>query len=73
MPITNADRLKARIVYDWPLNAPVQEGDRVATLKVWVGDTLSQQTPLFAAATVNKGPLHRRTFDVFQELLLFWL
>ena len=72
VPITNADRLKARIVYDWPLNAPVQEGDRVATLKVWFGDTLSQQTPLFAAATVNKGPLHRRAFDALKELLLFW-
>ncbi len=73
VPITNADRLKARIVYDWPLNAPVREGDRVATLKVWVGDTLSQQTPLFAAATVDKGPLHKRAFDALQELLLFWL
>lgn len=73
VPITNADRLKARIIYDWPLNAPVEEGDAVGTLNVWIGDTLSQQTPLFAAETVDKGPLHRRAFDAAKELILFWL
>lgn len=73
LPLANADRLRARIVYDWPLNAPVQEGDRIATLKIWVGDTLSQQTPLYAAASVGRGPLYRRAFDALQELLLFWL
>lgn len=73
VPITNADRLKARIVFDWPLNAPVEEGDQVATLKVWVGDTLSQETPLYAADSVVKGPLHSRALDALQELMLFWL
>lgn len=73
VPITNADRLKARIVIDWPLNAPVEEGDQVATLKVWVGDTLSQETPLYAADSVVKGPLHSRALDALQELMLFWL
>lgn len=73
VPITNADRLKARIVFDWPLNAPVEEGEQVATLKVWVGDTLSQETPLYAADSVVKGPLHSRALDALQELMLFWL
>lgn len=73
VPITNAERLKARIVFDWPLNAPVEEGDQVATLKVWVGDTLSQETPLYAADTVVRGPLHRRALGALQELMLFWL
>lgn len=73
VPITNADRLKARIVIDWPLNAPVEEGDQVATLRVWVGDTLSQETPLYAAESVDTGPLHSRALDALQELMLFWL
>ncbi|MCR9134489.1 MAG: D-alanyl-D-alanine carboxypeptidase [Alphaproteobacteria bacterium] len=73
VPITNADRLKARIVIDWPLSAPVEEGDQVATLRVWVGDTLSQETPLYAADSVSKGPLHSRALDALQELMLFWL
>ena len=73
VPVTNADRLKARIVYDWPLTAPVDEGRPVGTLNVWIGDTLSQQTPLYAAESVPKGPLHKRAFDALQELILFWL
>ncbi|WP_419911873.1 D-alanyl-D-alanine carboxypeptidase family protein [Hoeflea sp.] len=73
VPVSNADRLKARIVYDWPLNAPIDEGRPVGTLKVWIGDTLSQQTPLYAAESVPKGPLHKRAFDALQELMLFWL
>ncbi|MCY6380761.1 D-alanyl-D-alanine carboxypeptidase family protein [Hoeflea prorocentri] len=73
VPITNSDRLKARIVYDWPLTAPVEEGSPIGTLNVWVGDTLSQQTPLYAAESVSKGPLHSRALDALQELMLFWL
>ena len=73
VPITNAERLKARIVIDWPLEAPVEEGDQVATLRVWVGDTLSQETPLYAAEPVGRGALHWRALDALQELMLFWL
>ncbi|MDA4843750.1 D-alanyl-D-alanine carboxypeptidase family protein [Hoeflea poritis] len=73
VPVTNADRLKARIVYNWPLAAPVDEGHPVGVLNVWIGDTLSQQTPLYAAEAVPKGPLHKRAFDALQELMLFWL
>ena len=73
VPIAKSDRLKARIVYDWPLTAPVREGSPVGTLNVWVGDTLSQQTPLYAAESVPKGPLHKRALDALQELMLFWL
>ncbi|MEX3009026.1 D-alanyl-D-alanine carboxypeptidase family protein [Hoeflea sp. TYP-13] len=72
VPITNADRLKARIVYNWPLTAPVEEGRAVGLLKVWIGDTLSQQTPLYAAASVQKGPLHKRALDALLELGQFW-
>lgn len=73
VPIAKSDRLKAKIVYDWPLTAPVREGSPVGTLNVWVGDTLSQQTPLYAAESVPKGPLHKRALDALQELMLFWL
>ena len=34
-------------------SAPVEEGTPVGTLSVWIGDTLSQETPLFAAETVR--------------------
>lgn len=73
IPITNKDRLIARIVYEGPLAAPVEEGTRVGTLRVWIGETLSQETPLFAAESVGVGSLHQRAWDAVGELLVGWL
>ncbi len=73
VPKGNRDRLRARIVYQGPLMPPVQQGDQVATLKVWIGDILSQETPLYAAETVEKGGLVRRASDAASELLLGWI
>jgi serine-type D-Ala-D-Ala carboxypeptidase (penicillin-binding protein 5/6) len=73
VPITNRDRLIARIVYEGPVVAPVEEGTRIGTLKVWIGDTMSQETPLFAAESVGTGALHQRALDAVEELLIGWL
>ena len=73
LPITNRDRLTARIVYDGPLPAPVEEGQPVGSLKVWIGDTLSQETPLYAAESVGVGSLPRRAMDAVKELAVGWL
>lgn len=73
VPITNRDRLIARIVYDGPVDVPVEEGARIGALKVWIGDTLSQETPLYAAETVGKGTLQQRAVDAIEELLVGWL
>ena len=73
LPIGFRDRLKAKISYTGPLMPPVEEGDKVATLKVWIGDTLTQQTPLYAAETVNRGGLSRRAVDALKELAIGWI
>jgi serine-type D-Ala-D-Ala carboxypeptidase (penicillin-binding protein 5/6) len=73
VPITNKDRLIARIVYQGPLQAPVEVGMPAGTLKVWIGDTLSQETPLFTAESVGTGSLHSRAMDAIGELLVGWL
>jgi D-alanyl-D-alanine carboxypeptidase (penicillin-binding protein 5/6) len=73
LPITNRDKLTARIVYDGPLPAPVEEGQQVGALKVWIGDTLSQETPLYAAESVAIGSLPHRALDAVEELLVGWL
>ncbi|MEZ5872044.1 MAG: D-alanyl-D-alanine carboxypeptidase family protein [Nitratireductor sp.] len=70
LPIGFRDKLKARISYTGPLIPPVEQGTRVATLKVWIGDTLSQETPLYAGETVEQGGLRRRAIDAIKELLL---
>ena len=69
-PIGFRDKLQARIVYTGPLIPPVEQGKQVATLKVWIGDDLSQETPLYAAETVEQGGLRRRSIDAVKELLL---
>jgi len=73
LPITNRDKLKARIVYAGPLKAPVEEGQPVGSLRIWIGDTLSQETPLFAAQTVDVGSLPSRALDAAKELAIGWL
>jgi D-alanyl-D-alanine carboxypeptidase (penicillin-binding protein 5/6) len=73
VPIAGGDRLVARIVYDGPVIAPVEQGTPVGSLKVWIGDTLTQETPLFAAESVGVGALHQRAIDAVGELMVGWL
>lgn len=73
LPIANRDKVTARIVYNGPLPAPVEVGQPVGTLRVWIGDTLSQETPVFAAETVEVGSLPRRAADAVKELAVGWL
>ncbi len=73
IPLTNTDRLVARIVYRGPLQAPVKEGTPVGVLKIWIGDNMSQETPLYAAETVELGTLSQRALDAVNELMVGWL
>lgn len=73
LPIANRDKLTARIVYQGPISAPVEKGQPVGALRVWIGDTLSQETPLFAAESVGVGTLPQRALDAARELAVGWL
>ena len=73
VPTTNRDRMIARIVYEGPVIAPVEEGTEIGALRVWIGDTLSQETPLYAAESVGTGKLHQRAIDAIEELAIGWL
>ena len=73
LPTGSRNKLRARIVYNGPLLPPVEEGDQVATLKVYIGDVLTQETKLYAAETVEKGSITRQAADAAKELLLGWL
>ncbi|MFB9344265.1 D-alanyl-D-alanine carboxypeptidase family protein [Aminobacter aganoensis] len=73
LPITNRERLVARIVYNGPVAAPVAQGTPIGALKVWIGDTLSQETPLYAAESIEVGSLQSRAFDAVKELAIGWL
>ena len=73
MPRAQRGRLKARIYYQGPLKAPIEEGQQVATLKIWSDDTLMLEAPLVTAHAVAKGGMTSRAMDAVQELLLGWL
>lgn len=73
LPIGFRDKMKARIHYTGPLIPPIEEGQQVATLKVWIGEALSQETPLYAAENVEQGGLQRRSVDALKELVIGWI
>jgi D-alanyl-D-alanine carboxypeptidase (penicillin-binding protein 5/6) len=73
LPRSAEEKLAARIVYHGPIVAPVKEGDRIGALKVWLGDTLAQETPLYAAADVTSGSFHQRAWAAVRELAIGWL
>jgi D-alanyl-D-alanine carboxypeptidase (penicillin-binding protein 5/6) len=64
------ERIIARVVYEGPVRAPVEEGQKIGTLKVWRGDFLALEVPLKAAASVGKGSLTQRAFDAATEMAI---
>ncbi|AFL52586.1 D-alanyl-D-alanine carboxypeptidase (penicillin-binding protein 5/6) [Sinorhizobium fredii] len=73
LPVNNPERLTARIVYKWPLAAPVAAGQQVGVVKLWNGDKLLREVPVKTAEAVEPGTLTSRALDALQELLFFWL
>lgn len=66
------DALKARVIYQGPLIAPMEEGVEVASLKIWSDERLVQETPLYTAAAIPRGSFHSRAWDALSELLFGW-
>jgi serine-type D-Ala-D-Ala carboxypeptidase (penicillin-binding protein 5/6) len=67
------EALRARVVYEGPLVAPVEAGQRVGAFRVWNEERLIQEVPLYTAGSVERGPLHSRALDALGELLFGWL
>ena len=70
IPRDNSEPLRARIVYTGPVPAPVVKGQTVAELKVWRGDNLALDVPLYAADDVGKGSMTQRAMDGATELII---
>ncbi len=62
-----ADRVIARVYYTGPLRAPVEKGKEVARLKVFRGDRVALETPLYAGIDVPNGSLFQRAMDNVSE------
>lgn len=73
LPTEQPDRIKMRVSYDGPVEAPVAKGQPLGELEILVGETLAQTVPLFAADTVERGTLYSRAADGAKELAFGWL
>ncbi|MCM2397738.1 D-alanyl-D-alanine carboxypeptidase [Rhizobium sp. S95] len=73
VPINNPERLQAKIVYHWPLRAPVAEGADVGNLTIYSGERPLRELALKSAETVGEGTLRQKALDAVFELLFFWL
>jgi D-alanyl-D-alanine carboxypeptidase (penicillin-binding protein 5/6) len=70
VPRGSRDKIIARVVYAGPVPAPVQQGQKIGTLKVWRGEFVVLEVPLQAAESVDTGSMPRRAFDAATELVL---
>ena len=66
-------KLKAHIVYQWPLKPPVKKGDQVALLRVTTASEAMSEVPLVAAEDVEPGGTMRRGLDSILCLATRWL
>jgi serine-type D-Ala-D-Ala carboxypeptidase (penicillin-binding protein 5/6) len=65
-----SDKLIARIVYNGPVPAPIEPGQRVGFVKVWRGANIAVETPIYAAESVATGSTVRRAIDGASELVI---
>lgn len=73
LPHENRGKVIARVVYHGPLKAPIEQGTPVGSLKIWVDQQLTQETPLFAAEDVQRGTLSQRARSAVEELAVGWM
>ena len=68
LPRGSQERVTAKVVYQGPLTAPVEQGREVGRLRVMRGDTLALDQPLYAGETVEAGSIPQRALDAALEV-----
>jgi len=66
-------KLKADIVYSYPLKAPIKKGDAVAKLRVTTASNVSNEVQLYAAEDVEPSTIWRRGLDTLALRALSWV
>ncbi|QIE44866.1 D-alanyl-D-alanine carboxypeptidase [Pseudohalocynthiibacter aestuariivivens] len=69
LPVLSAEEVKAEVIYDGPIQAPVAQGDRLGTLIVKPEGMQEVEVPLIAAASVARGGFVTRIKTVSGLLL----
>ena len=66
-------KLRANIIYQWPLKPPLKKGEQVAVLRVTTSSETTNEVPLFVAEDVEQAGPMRRGFDSLLCLATRWL
>ncbi|MCA6107729.1 D-alanyl-D-alanine carboxypeptidase family protein [Bradyrhizobium cenepequi] len=64
------ERLLARVVYNGPVQAPIEAGQQIGVVRVWRSGNLAVETPVYAAEAIGTGSTMRRALDGAQELVI---
>jgi serine-type D-Ala-D-Ala carboxypeptidase (penicillin-binding protein 5/6) len=64
------DKLIARVVYNGPVRAPIEQGQPVGVVRVWRGANIATEAPVYAAEPVGTGSTMRRAIDGVSELVI---
>jgi len=70
---TQRERISAEIAYVGPLYPPIEEGEKIAEIRVTTDEGVSNSAPLYAAEDVGKGGVTSRGFDTILMLAFGWL
>jgi len=73
LPKDNAPRLTARVVYTWPVRAPVKPDQTIGTLRISNDRQVLREVPVKTAGTIGVGTLRSRALDALIELFFFWI
>jgi D-alanyl-D-alanine carboxypeptidase (penicillin-binding protein 5/6) len=67
---SGADKIIARVVYTGPVRAPIEAGQQIGVIKVWRGETVALETPLYAEAAVARGSMTQKALDTAGEMMI---
>jgi D-alanyl-D-alanine carboxypeptidase (penicillin-binding protein 5/6) len=67
VPRGSRERLTGRIEYVGPLIAPIEQGRKVANLRIYRGKVLALDLPLYTKEEIKTGQLYSRAFDAAFE------
>jgi len=65
--------LLARIIYTGPVRAPIDSGQPVGIVRVWRGQNIAVEIPVYASQSIGTGSMTRRAFDTASEMVIGWL
>jgi D-alanyl-D-alanine carboxypeptidase (penicillin-binding protein 5/6) len=64
------DKLIARVLYNGPVRAPIEPGQKVGVIKVWRGPNVAVEAPVYAGEAIGVGSTMRRAIDGASELVI---